>query len=59
MQRQLALWPEAERPPQALEIWEDLDLETQRTVIATLSKTISKAVHPKNLHKTEEVNHER
>ena len=59
MQRQLALWPEAERPPQALEIWEDLDLETQRTLIATLSRIISKAVYPKNLHKTGEVNHER
>jgi hypothetical protein len=59
MQRQLALWSEAERPPQVLEIWEDLDLETQRTLIATLSKLISKAVCPQNLHESQEDNHER
>jgi len=47
VQRQLAFWPEAERPPQKLDIWEDLDPETKRMVIATLSRLISKAVCPK------------
>lgn len=55
MQRQLALWPEAERPPQKLNIWENLDPETQRMIIAILSRLISKAVYPK----TQEDNHER
>ena len=48
MQRQLPLWPEAERPPQELNLWEDLDPETQRKVIALLSRLIEKAVCPKD-----------
>lgn len=48
MQRQLPLWPEAERPPQELNIWEDLDPETQRKIIAMLSRLIEKAVCPKD-----------
>ncbi|MFP3870521.1 MAG: hypothetical protein ACLFVT_06540 [Syntrophobacteria bacterium] len=59
MPRQLTLWSEAERPPQELEIWEDLDPETQRTVIATLSRLIRKAVCPKNPRETQEDTHER
>ncbi len=55
MLRQLALWPEAERPPQALSLWEDLDPEIQAMVIAILSRLIRKAVSPK----TQEDNHER
>jgi hypothetical protein len=55
VQRQLALWPEEETPPQELNLWEDLDPETQRMIIATLSRLISKAVYPKN----QEDNHER
>jgi hypothetical protein len=55
VQRQLALWPEAERPPQELNFWEDLDPQTQTMIIATLSRLISKAVYPK----PQEDNHER
>jgi hypothetical protein len=55
VQRQLALWPEAERPPQELTLWEELDPNTQKMIIATLSRLISKAVCPK----TQEDNHER
>ncbi len=55
MQRQLALWPEAERPPQELTFWEDLDPELQAMVIAILSRLIRKAVYPK----TQEEPHER
>ena len=55
MQRQLALWPQLERQPQELNLWEDLDPETQAIVIATLSRLISKAVYPK----TQEDDHER
>jgi hypothetical protein len=54
VQRQLALWPEAERPPQELDIWQDLDPETKATVIATLARLIRKAARPKN----QEDNHE-
>lgn len=55
MPRQLALWPEAERPPQELTLWEKLDPNTQRMIIAILARLISKAVYPK----TQEDNHER
>ena len=55
MPRQLALWPEAERPPQELTLWEELNPDTQRMIIAILAKLISKAVYPK----TQEDNHER
>ena len=55
MQRQLALWPEAERPPQELTLWEELDPNTQTMIIAILSRLISKAVSPK----TQEDHHER
>lgn len=55
MQRQLALWPEAERPPQELDIWPDLDPETKATIITILAKLIRKAARPK----TQEDNHER
>jgi hypothetical protein len=55
VQRQLPLWPEAERPPQELNLWEELDPETQVMIIAILSRLISKAVYPK----TQEDSHER
>jgi hypothetical protein len=55
VQRQLPLWPEVERLPQELTIWEDLDPHTQTMIIATLSRLISKAVYPK----TQEDNHDR
>jgi hypothetical protein len=55
VQRQLALWPEAERPPQELTLWEKLDPNTQTMIIAILSRLISKAVYPK----TQEDNNER
>ena len=54
MPHQLALWPEAERPLQELTLWEELDPNTQRMIIAILSRVIRKAVHPK----TQEDNHE-
>ena len=55
MHRQLALWPEAERPPQELDIWENLDPEKKATVIAILARLIRKAARPK----TQEDNYER
>jgi hypothetical protein len=53
--RQLALWPEAERSPQELTLWKELDPELQAMVIAILSRLIRKAVYPK----TQEEPHER
>ncbi|MGD0238142.1 MAG: hypothetical protein ABSC55_26875 [Syntrophorhabdales bacterium] len=41
MQRQLTLWPETEK-----NIWEYLDPETQKKVIALLSGLIEKTVRP-------------
>jgi hypothetical protein len=55
VQRQLALWPEAERPPKELNFWEQLDPEMQAMIIAILSRLIRKAVSPI----TQEDNHER
>lgn len=55
MQRQLPLWPAAERLPQELNLWEDLDPQIQAMIIAILSRLISKAVYPK----TQEASHER
>jgi hypothetical protein len=55
VQRQLALWPEAERSPQKLTLWEKLNPNTQRMIIALLSRLISQTVYPK----TQEDNHER
>ena len=55
MQCQLHLWAEVERPPQGLNLWEDLDPNTQRMIIAILFRLTSKAVYPK----TQEDNHER
>jgi hypothetical protein len=52
---QLALWPEAERPTQPQDIWEDLDSERKTIVIAILAKLIRKAARPK----TQEDKHER
>ncbi len=51
MQQQQPLWPEEEQ----LSIWEGLDSETQRMVIAILSRLIGKTVRPE----PREVNHER
>ena len=51
MQQQMPLWPEEEQ----LNIWESLDSETQRMVIAILSRLIGKAVRPE----PGEENHER
>ena len=59
MERQLALWLEAEKPSQGLAIWESLDSQARSVVIATLSRLISKAVCAKNLCETQEMNHER
>jgi hypothetical protein len=57
--RQLALWPEAQNPPQETAVWQELDLETKRTIIATLSRIISKAVSSENLTQIKENSHER
>ncbi len=40
MQRQLSLWPEEER----LDLWESLDPETKKAVIALIARLIGKAV---------------
>ena len=55
MPRQLALWPEAEEPPQPQDIWEDLDPERKTIVIAILDRLIRKAA----CSKTQEDNHVR
>jgi len=59
MHRQLPLWSEAQDPGPEVKVWQDLDPETKRVIIATLSRLISKAVSPENLPDTEEATHER
>lgn len=46
MQRQLSLWPEEER----LNVWEGLDPEEGRTVIALWARLIARAVRPDDTH---------
>ena len=55
MPRQLALWPEAEEPPQPQDIWETLDPERKTIVITILAGLIRRAARPI----TQEDNHER
>jgi len=50
VRRQLPLWQEEER----LNIWEGLDPETQRVVIAILSRLIGQAVGPKPQEENDE-----
>jgi hypothetical protein len=58
VQRQLALWLEAEKPSQGLAIWQSLDPQARSVVITALSRVISKAVCPKNPRQTQEDKHE-
>jgi hypothetical protein len=44
--RQLGLWPETEKPPHPLDIWEDLDPEKKATIIAILARLIRRAARP-------------
>ena len=53
--RQLALWPETEKPPHLRDIWEDLDPERKATIIAILARLIRRAARPE----TKEDQHER
>ena len=46
MQDQLSLWSEAETPRPEPSIWKELSPETQRKVIAVLSKLISRTACP-------------
>lgn len=59
MNRQLTLWTGAQDPTQKTSVWQELDLETKRTIIATLSRIISKAVSSENLTQIKESSHER
>ena len=53
--RQLALWPETEKPFHPRDIWEDLDPERKTIVITILAGLIRRAARPI----TQEDNHER
>jgi len=59
MHRQLPLWSEAQDPALEVKVWQELDPETKRVIIATLSRLISKAVSLENLPDTKEATHER
>ena len=54
MQQQLDLWINPQKTLQALDIWEGLDQQERRTVIAALARLISKAVYPENPNNTQE-----
>lgn len=59
MHRQLDLWPDPYKAPQAPDIWESLDQQEQARLIAVLARLISKAVHPPNIKETREEKHDR
>jgi len=44
--RQLALWPETEKPSHPGDIWEELDPERKATIIAILARLIRRAARP-------------
>jgi hypothetical protein len=57
--RQLDLWPDPQKAPQALDIWQNLDQQQQARLIAALARLISKAVYPENINQTQEEKHDR
>ena len=59
VQKQLEFWPVAQRPPQSLEIWENLDQKQHRDVITALARLITKAVHPANTSEAQEIKNEK
>ena len=54
MQQQLDLWTDPQETLQSLHIWEALDQQERRTVIAALARLISKAVCSETLNNTQE-----
>jgi hypothetical protein len=57
--RQMTLWPETQLPDPVTEIWQNLDPDKKRTLVATLARLIAKARRPESLADSQEVNHER
>jgi hypothetical protein len=57
--RQLNLWPNPHKAPQAPDIWQSLDQQQQARLIAALARLIRKAVYPQHLNQTQEQNHDR
>ena len=58
MQQQLELWPDTQKLPQALDIWEGLDQQERKALIEALARLISKAVYPENPKSTQEKNND-
>ena len=59
MHRQLNLWLNPHKAPQAPDIWQNLDQQQQARLIAALARLISKAVYPENLNQTQEEKNDR
>jgi hypothetical protein len=55
----MTLWPETQLPDPVTEIWQNLDPDKKRTLVATLARLIAKARRPESLADSQEVNHER
>lgn len=58
MHRQMTIWPETQLPAPETEIWQNLDPDTQKTLITTLARLINKAHCPETLADAKETNHE-
>jgi len=54
----MTLWPEPQEPALETEIWQNLDPDKKRTLVATLARLIAKARRPESLTAPQEVNHE-
>jgi hypothetical protein len=54
VQQQLDLWPDPQKMPPALDIWEGLDQQERRKVIEALARLIGKVVYPETLNNTQE-----
>jgi hypothetical protein len=58
MHRQMTLWPEPQQPDLETQIWHKFHPDTQRLLITTLARLITKAIHTENIPDPQEVNRE-
>jgi hypothetical protein len=57
--RQTDLWLDPHKTTQTPDIWQNLNQQEQKRLIAALAELISKAVHPEILNPTQEESHDR
>jgi len=57
--RQTVLWPGPHKTSQTPDIWQNLNPQEQKKLIAALAELISKAVYPEILNQTQEKSNDR